>query len=282
MTRHQTFQFRSRGHMLFAQRWWPASAYPQAVVIFIHSWADHSGRYHEIAEYLTKGQYAAYSFDFVGHGQSEGYRGHIPDFQHWVMDLTTFIGVVQSELRSVPIFLVGYGVGGCVAAHYLTAHQHEIDGVIFNASALVVSKDISRFKIMLAWLIGGIIPKLPLAGLPPNQISRVAEEQQAYDADPLVYHGKMNAGTGKELLLANLAIGKSLPYISIPLLVLQGSADTLVSPEGGTAVYNLAQSVDKELELYPDALHDLLHEQEKEAVFTRIRGWLDSHCRSHW
>jgi alpha-beta hydrolase superfamily lysophospholipase len=146
----------------------------------------------------------------------------------------------------------------------------------------VVSKDISRFKIMLAWLIGGIIPKLPLAGLPPNQISRVADEQQAYDSDPLVYHGKMNAGTGKELLMANLSIAKRLPQISIPLLVLQGTADMLVSPEGGTAVYTLAQSVDKELQLYPDALHDLLHEQDKQAVFARVRGWLDSHCRSHW
>lgn len=280
--RHKPFEFRSRGKMLYAQRWWPAGDYPRAVVIFIHSWADHSGRYSEVAQFLSEGGYASYGFDFEGHGQSEGHRAHISDFQHWVSDLTTFIATVQSELRSVPIFLAGYGVGGCVAAHYLAKHQHDIDGVIFNASALVVSKEISRFKIMMAWLIGGVIPKLPLAGLPPNQISSEIQEQRAYDEDPHVYHGKMNAGTGKELLLANLTISKFLPRITTPLLVLQGSADKLVSPEGGTAVYTLAQSIDKELEMYQDALHDLFHERQKYDVFARVRNWLDARITHHW
>ena len=280
--RHKPFEFRSRGKMLYAQRWWPASGYPRAVVIFIHSWADYSGRYSEVAAFLAAGGYAAYSFDFEGHGQSEGARAHISDFQHWVSDLTTFIATVQTELRSVPIFLAGYGVGGCVAAHYLAKHQNDIDGVIFNASALVVSKDISRFKIMMAWLIGGIIPKLPLSALPPNQISSDVQEQRAYDEDPQVYHGKMNAGTGKELLMANLSVSGFLPKISTPLLVLQGADDKLVSPEGGTAVYNLAQSSDKELEVYPGALHDLLHEKQKHDVFARIRSWLDARITQHW
>lgn len=280
--RHKPFEFRSRGKMLFARRWWPISGYPRAVVIFIHSWADHSGRYDEVAEFLAEGGYASYSFDFEGHGQSEGSRAHISDFQHWVMDLTTFIETVQTELRSVPIFLSGYGVGGCVAAHYLAKHQNEIDGVIFNASALVVSKDISRFKIMMAWLIGGIIPKLPLAGLPPNQISSEFQEQRAYDEDEHVYHGRMNAGTGKELLMANLTVSKFLPKITTPLLVLQGADDKLVSPEGGTAVYSLAQSQDKELQMYPNALHDLFHEKQKYDVFARLRNWLDARITHQW
>lgn len=282
MTRKKTFQFRSRGHMLAAQKWWPKKDYPRAVVIFIHSWADHSGRYDEAAQYLAQGGYASYSFDFEGHGGSDGYRGHIADFQHWVADLSTFIGAVQSELRSVPIFLCGYGVGGCVAAHYIISGHHDIDGVIFNASALVVSKDISKFKILMAWLIGGLIPKLPISALPPNQISSVLAEQRAYDEDELVFHGKMSAGTGKELLLANLSIAKQLNKITIPLLVLQGTADVLVSPEGGKAAYEQAASSDKTLELYEGALHDLFHEQQKLTVFDHLKTWLDARTAVSW
>ena len=74
MTRSKTFQFRSRGKLLFAQKWWPKD-YPRAVVIFVHSWAEHSGRYADISGHLTKQGYATYGFDFEGHGQSDGFRG---------------------------------------------------------------------------------------------------------------------------------------------------------------------------------------------------------------
>jgi alpha-beta hydrolase superfamily lysophospholipase len=280
--RNKTFQFRSRGKMLSAQKWWPKKDYPRAVVIFIHSWADYSGRYSEVAQHLAVGGYASYSFDFEGHGDSEGYRGHIADFQHWVADLTTFVATVQSELRSVPVFLCGYGVGGCVAAHYITSDHHDVDGVIFNASALEVGKDISSFKVMIAWLIGGLIPKLPISSLPPNQISSVLTEQRAYDEDEKVYHGKMTAGTGKELLLASMHISKQLAKIEAPLLVLQGTGDMLVSPEGGTAVYHQARSIDKSLQIYDDARHDLFHEQQKSTVFEHVKSWLDARTKVSW
>ena len=270
--RHKTFQFLSRGKTLFAQRWWP-DHYPKAVVIFIHSWADYSTRNAELAEHLTQYGYACYGFDFQGHGQSQGRKGYIANFNHWVSDLTTFIEVVHSELRSVPVFLHGYGVGGCVAAHYLTSHANDIDGVIFNAGALAVGKKVSKAHILLAWILGGIIPRIPVAPLPPNSMSSVIDEQLAYDNDPLVYHGQMAAGTGKELLMASVHITKKFARIQTPFLVLQGTNDTLVT--GGEMLYEQAASTEKSIKHYQGALHDLLHERVKEEVMSDICQWLE-------
>jgi alpha-beta hydrolase superfamily lysophospholipase len=281
MTRSKTFQFRSRGKLLFAQKWWPKD-YPRAVVIFVHSWAEHSGRYADISAHLTQQGYATYGFDFEGHGQSDGHRGNIPNFQQWVTDVNAFVSAVQSELRSVPIFLCSFGMGGCAVAYYVTAEHHDIEGVIFAASGLVVSKKLSKFKILMSWLLGGLLPKWPISLLPPNQMSSVFVQQRDYDEDPLVYHGYMNAGTAKELLLANLHIGKKLASIDVPLLVLHGAEDALVAPEGGTALYTQAASLDKTLHLYPNILHDVFHESNRLEVFEHVRTWLDARTKEQW
>lgn len=269
--RHKPFEFMSRGKTFFAQRWWP-DQYPKAVVVFVHSWAGHSNRYEKIAEVLTQQGYACYGFDFLGHGQTQqGRRAYIADFEHWVADLTTFIEVVHSELRSVPFFVHGYGTGGGVVAHYLSSGHNDVDGVIFNSSALAVGKKVSKAHILLAWIIGGILPRIPVAPLPPNSMSSIVSEQQAYDNDPLVFHGQMTAGTGKELLMASLHITHRLHKISTPFLALQGRQNTLVS--GAEQLYQQASSSDKTLKQY-DALHDLLHEKETPQVIADIVEWL--------
>jgi acylglycerol lipase len=269
--RHKPFEFMSRGKTFFAQRWWP-DQYPKAVVVFVHTWAGHSNRDAKLAEALTEQGYACYGFDFLGHGQTKGRRAYITDFDHWVADFTTFVEVVHSELRSVPFFVHGYGTGGCVAAHYLTSGHNDIDGVIFNASALAVGKRISKAHILLAWIIGGILPRIPVAPLPPDSMSSVYDEQRAYDNDPLVFHGQMTAGTGKELLMASLHITHRLHKISTPFLALQGRKDTLVT--GAEQLYKEASSTQKELKQY-DALHDLLHERETPQVMSDIVDWLN-------
>lgn len=269
--RHKTFAFMSRGNTLFAQRWWP-NYYPKAVVIFIHTWAGHSARDIELIERLTTLGYACYGFDFIGHGKTEGKRGYLSDFDEWVTDLTSFIEVVHSELRSLPVFLHAYGVGATVAANYLTSGHSDIDGVVFNSGALAVGKKIAKVHILLAWVIGGIFPRIPVAPLPPNSMSTVAEQQQAYDNDPLVFHGQMTAGTGKELLMASLHITQRLHKISVPFLALQGRHDTLVT--GSDQLYQQASSQDKMLKSY-DALHDLLHDKAAEQVITDIIEWLE-------
>ncbi|WP_297923064.1 alpha/beta fold hydrolase [uncultured Agitococcus sp.] len=275
--RHKTFEFMSRGKTFFAQRWWP-DTYPKAVVIFIHTWAGHSSRHLPLIERLTQLGYACYGFDFMGHGHTQGKRAYIPDFDYWLADLTTFIEVVHSELRSVPFFLHGYGVGATAAANYVVSGHTDVDGIIFNSGALAVGKKIAKVHIMLAWIIGRILPIIPIAPLPPNTMSTLADKQQAYDTDPLIYHGQMAAGTGKELLMASMYISQRLHKIAVPFLALQGRQDTLVT--GSEQLYQQASSSDKTLKSY-DALHDLLNDKTAEQVITDIIEWLEARVVVH-
>lgn len=278
MSEHQsgTFTFTSRGMTLSARRWLPAVK-PRAAVVFVHGWGDHSGRYGDAARFLAGSGYAAYGLDFEGHGLSSGKRAFIADFQHLVDDLAAFVTLIKRESKGAPLFLCGYSMGGCVCATYVAFHPHDVAGVVFNASALAVSPHISSIKKSLARWLGGALPRLPLSNLTAGALmSRDPAQAAAYDADELTHHGKITAGTGRQLLLANERMEKHLDRVGVPFLVLQGTADTLVDPEGATAVYAASPGKDKSIRLYPGALHDLFHESNREEVLAHLQDWLDA------
>ena len=273
-TQPDIFTFNSRGIQLHARQWLPTSTL-RGAVIFVHGWGDHSGRYQEIGQFLAKAGFAAYGLDFEGHGLSPGKRASIADFQHLVDDLSTFVNLIKDKIGKAPLFLCGYSMGGCVCATYVAFHQHSVAGVVFNASALAVSKHISSVKKSLARLLGGAFPWLPLSNLTAGALmSRDPAQIAEYDKDELTYHGKITAGTGRQLLLANERIGAHLDRVIVPFLVLQGTSDTLVDPEGAKAVHALSPSQHKSIHLYPEALHDLFHESNRQQVFTHLKEWL--------
>lgn len=271
-----TFTFTRRGIALSARRWLPARK-PRGAVIFVHGWGDHSGRLKDVGRFLADSGYAAFGLDFEGHGLSPGKRAFIADFQHLVDDLAAFAALIKGESQGAPLFLCGYSMGGCVCATYVAFQQHDVAGVIFNASALAVSEHISTLKKSLARILGGAFPRLPLSHLTTGALmSRDPVQAAAYDADELTYHGKITAGTGRQLLLANERVGRHLDRVVVPFLVLQGTGDTLVDPEGAKAVHAASPSKDKSIRLYPAALHDLFHESNRKEVLAHVKDWLDA------
>lgn len=269
------FRFASRGLELAAY-YWPAVGAARGALIFVHGWGEHAGRYQDAASALAAAGYAVYVLEFEGHGASPGRRAHVRRFDHLVADLASFIDEVRDQQPNLPLFLHGYSMGGCVAATFAVFISPRLDGLILNASALWVSPHISPAKKNISRFLGGLLPYLPVAKLTYGELmSRLPEEIAAYDADPRLWQGKINAGTGKELLQANERISRHLHRLRLPLLVLQGSDDRLVDPAGAEDVYNKATSPDKQFHMYEGARHDLLHESNRAEVLDHIRTWLD-------
>jgi alpha-beta hydrolase superfamily lysophospholipase len=109
-------------------------------------------------------------------------------------------------------------------------------------------------------------------------LSRRAEVVQAYRDDPLVYHGRMLARTGAELVRNSREIAGRVSRITAPLLAMHGSADRLTDPAGSRRLYEQAASSDKTFKLYEGLYHELLHEPERQQVMTDLVDWLRAHC----
>src|SRR5699024_9079012 len=95
--------------------------------------------------------------------------------------------------------------------------------------------------------------------------------------DPLIADEAQPSSTAAELVRADDRLRREFPLITVPLLILHGTADKASKPSGSQHFYQQAGATDKTLKLYDGHYHDLLNDLDKEVVIKDIQDWLDAH-----
>jgi alpha-beta hydrolase superfamily lysophospholipase len=75
---------------------------------------------------------------------------------------------------------------------------------------------------------------------------------------------------------ADERLKKEFPHMTLPVLILHGTADKATKPSGSQAFYDATGSKDKTLKLYEGHVHDLLNDLGKEAVLADITTWIEA------
>ena len=115
-----------------------------------------------------------------------------------------------------------------------------------------------------------------------RDFTRDPEALRALEADPLTLGEVQPARTVAALLDANRRMRRDFPNITLPLLVLHGTADNATVPAGSEFFYGRAGSRDKTLKLYQGHYHDLLNDLGQgrghwpTSLPGSTRDWLDS------
>lgn len=86
---------------------------------------------------------------------------------------------------------------------------------------------------------------------------------------------KTTARLSAEMLKALMRVNNEMNKIEIPPLVLQGSEDKLVKPQGSKMLYEHAGSYDKTLKIYDSLYHEVFNEPEQDRVLADVVAWLD-------
>ncbi len=223
---------------------------------------------------MTAHGYALYAFDHRGHGKSEGERANVNVFREFVMDLGDFTEHVRQSHPSVPRFLLGHSMGGMVALQLVLEHPEKVDGLILSAAYVQNAADVSPLLLRLSRFVSRYFPSLPVQELNTSDLSRDDEVVRAYRSDPLIYHGKVKARLGAELLNAGpYVLARADCIHHLPLFVMHGDADKIAAPGGSQALYNAVTSEDKTLKLYPGFYHELFNEPE-EGPLRDVLEWL--------
>jgi acylglycerol lipase len=97
------------------------------------------------------------------------------------------------------------------------------------------------------------------------------------NADPLIANESQPSETIAELVRGDQLLEKSLRQITLPVLILHGTADKVTSPNGSKEFYEKVGSSDKTLKLYEGHFHDLLADVGKQQVMSDIQAWIDAH-----
>jgi len=257
---------------------WSGGASTRAVVVISHGAGEHSGRYERPALELAELGYPVYALDHRGHGRSAGSRALVDRLDNAAADLDVLIDLARREHPDTPLFLLGHSLGATIALRYALGHQDKLDGLILSGALAVIDLPPAPVR-LVARALSAIAPWMPALAVDPATVSRDPAEVEAYRTDPLVHHGKLPVRTVAEIAAATEAFPGQVGSLTLPLLLVHGSEDRLVSVRGSRMVHERASSADKTLEIYDGLFHEVLNElpEDRQRVLADIVAWLHAH-----
>ena len=129
--------------------------------------------------------------------------------------------------------------------------------------------------VCLAKTLGKIAPGLPVEQLPTDAVSRDPAVVAAYNADPMVHHGKMPAGIAKAVLEVGDTMPQHASAPTAPLLIVHGEQDKLVPVQGSQHLVECVGSSMCTLKVYPELYHEVLNEPERDVVLDDVASWIE-------
>ena len=241
-------------------RRWPAED-PARLVVLVHGYGEHIGRYEHVAQALVARGAAVVGPDHVGHGRSDGEPALVEDFEPLVDDLRA---VVQDARGDRPVVMVGHSMGGLIATRYAQRHREDLAGLVLSGPAVGLA------PVLQGWLEDP--PSDPIDGA---VLSRDPAVGEAYAADPLVYHGGWKRPTLQAFIAADAAIADGPGFGDLPLLYVHGGDDQLVPVALARPVVERVAGPDSELRVLDGARHEVFNETDQDATIALVADFAE-------
>jgi acylglycerol lipase len=141
----------------------------------------------------------------------------------------------------------------------------------------LASDAVPKVALPLLRTLGTFVPKLRPAGIDTTKISKDPGVVAAYQADPLVHHGKPTLGLSLGLFSQFDVLPERARALTIPLLLQHGGKDVLAEPAGSRLLESTSGSPDQTVRWYPELWHEIYNEPERAQPLADLREWLAAH-----
>ena len=255
---------------------WTPDQPPRGVVVLAHGYAEHARRYDHVVARFADAGLLTYALDHRGHGRSGGKRVYLREMAEYTADFHTLVGIAAEEHPDRPRVVLGHSMGGGIVFSYGVEHPGDYTAMVLSGPAVDANESVSPVKLRAAKVLGRIAPGLPVENLPADAVSRDPRVVSAYEADPLVYHGKMPAGIGRALIGVGETMPKRAAAITAPLLVVHGESDRLIPVQGSRRLLECVGTTDAHLKVYSGLYHEVFNEPEQALVLDDVTSWIES------
>lgn len=277
MRHEETTETGRGGVALYTQRWLPEQA-PAGTVVLAHGYAEHSGRYRDVAATLVEAGWGVFTLDHPGHGRSGGRRA-VTEHLQWLLD--DLDDVVDAATTGGPAgakpVLLGHSMGGGIAAAYAVDRHDKLSGLVLSGPTLGMRATVSPIERVGVQILGTLLPAAGTVTLDPGKVSRDPLVVSDYESDPLNYRGRVPARTVREMLRASDLVAARGHEITLPVLIMIGSEDQLAALAGSQDLRAALPGPDVTLTVYDGLYHEIFNEPEKATVLADLVAWLDGH-----
>lgn len=265
----------------YRRSWLPSE--PRRVMVLAHGYAEHTGRYDEMAMYFAERGFAVHAYDQAGHGRTAGARGHVDRFDRLVDELARFIELVQLDHPGLPVTLVGHSMGALVVAATAAFRTPAVERIVVSGVLLQLGGEGGGLRqsmsLGVARMLARVAPRVAMStGLDLQGLSRDPDVIRRYEQDPFVKDRmsvRFAAGMSSMVSLVRGAADK----IERPILILHGGADPICPVAGSRLLHaGLKNEVAKasSLQIYPDLRHEIFQEPERQQVWEDMLVWLEA------
>lgn len=251
----------------------------KAVLLCVHGLGLNSSSFTKFGQDLSQQGIATYAIDVRGFGSWMEAKGHKKvDFDDCIEDVRKTLEWLQKAHPGKPVFLLGESMGGAIVLHAAAKYPDSMNGVISVCSSGDRFKQKrTDLKIFLHALTG-----------PTRQmnIGKSVVEQAAGDNERL-----KASWEGDELDRMKLSPMELMSFQSfmndthdqvvkitnLPVLMVQGTADQLVKPEGTQELYDELATKDKQIMMVQDAQHLIFENQQcPAATLSSVVKWISN------
>ncbi|GAA2607120.1 alpha/beta fold hydrolase [Paractinoplanes durhamensis] len=229
---------------------------PRAALVFLHGFGEHTGLYHRYAAELGAHGIDLWALDEIGHGLTEGSRGHFGSLDDLVQNARVLASLAREH--GIPLVVGGHSLGSLVAV--LTALEEDFRGVVVSGAPLSP----------LAWLTEAAGETLDLD---PEALSSDPFYLDQLETDPLAF----TSGDIVELLAAAFPpawerLDAELPGLRVPLLAVHGQDDQVAPLDGVRRWQERLPGL--RVEVIDGAGHDVLNEVAHRRVADTVAAFV--------
>ncbi|MEJ7597504.1 MAG: lysophospholipase [Kofleriaceae bacterium] len=260
---------------LYAEQFTPAGT-AKGVVVISHGYAEHCGRYRELANVIVAAGWLAISYDVRGHGQSPGERGYIERFGTYVDDLRAVIAHARTLVPDpTRLVLLGHSHGSLITLRALCDERPpQCTAAIVSSPFLGLRLPVPAYKKLLAKVASRVAPKLTQPNaLRVEDLTTDRQKQQERVADKLCFD-IATARWFTEAAAAQAYVAAHANRIAVPTTWLVGGADPIADPAQSRIVAAKVPKAD-----YHDLAglkHEVFNEASRADVFALVTRALAS------
>lgn len=303
MVINEQYMAMNDGHEVFVRTYEP-SGKPIGHLHVLHGMAEHCGRYHHLAEYLSDCGFYVTMHDHRGHGRTAersgklGFFAEEKGFDRVVEDTFEILMRVRKgkDLPKPSIF--GHSMGSFIARRFIQLYSLLVDKVILcgtgattslhrigrYAATLLAKKygKQARSQLLHDLSFGSYNKDILNPKTAYDWLSTVDQEVQKYIKDPycgFVATIQFIADLGTSLVINDKWKELKKMRTDLPVLFVSGAEDPV--GDYGKGVFKVAERFtavgmeDVTVNLFEGRRHEIINEKNKEEVFKVIYRWLE-------